>query len=107
MVVWVSWVSASANTSKERGRNRVREKNLKVRAILGGGSRWLCGGAGNLGFVEGSVREELMSHCDREKERGFLKRDGLYEKKGRGVEIENKVRFGFDGKVRGENIDGW
>ena len=35
-----------------------------------------------LGFVEGSVREELMSHCDREKERGFLKRDGLYEKKG-------------------------
>ena len=55
-----------------------------------------------LGFVEGSVREELMSHCDREKERGFLKRDGLYEKKGRGVEIENKVRFGFDGKVRGE-----
>ena len=37
-----------------------------------------------LGFVEGSVREELMSHCDREKERGFLKRDGLYEKKGSG-----------------------
>ena len=50
MVVWVSWVSASANTSKERGRNRVREKNLKVRATPGGGSWWLCGGAGNLGL---------------------------------------------------------
>ena len=34
-----------------------------------------------LGFVEGSVREELMSHCDHEKERGVLERDGLCEKK--------------------------
>ncbi|KAK9992800.1 hypothetical protein SO802_022503 [Lithocarpus litseifolius] len=58
-----------------------RERNLKVRATPGGGSRWLGGGVGTLGFVEGSVREELVSHCDREREKGFLERDGLYEKK--------------------------
>ena len=33
-------------------------------------------------------------------EMGCMRRKGV-------VEIENKVRFGFDGKVRGENIDGW
>ena len=50
MVVWVSWVSASANTSKERGRNYGRERNLKVRVTPGAGSQWLGGGAGNLGL---------------------------------------------------------
>ena len=50
MVVWVSWVSTSANTSKERGRNCGRERNLKVKVTLGGGLRWLGGGAGNLGL---------------------------------------------------------
>ena len=25
-----------------------------------------------LGFIEGSVKEELMSHYDREREKGFL-----------------------------------
>ena len=34
-----------------------------------------------LGFIEGSVKEELMSHYDRERENGFLEQDGLCEKK--------------------------
>ena len=34
-----------------------------------------------LGFIEGSVKEELMSHYDREREKGFLEQEGLYEKK--------------------------
>ena len=34
-----------------------------------------------LGFIEGSLKEELMSHYDREREKGFLEQDGLCEKK--------------------------
>ena len=34
-----------------------------------------------LGFIEGSVKEELMSHYDCEREKGFLEQEGLCEKK--------------------------